>query len=471
MEPEGVPPHPGPLIHRGTRAVQRLVEYAPSTGGLALWIHHRDLNPEPATRPEDPSQPRLAENDGATITYGPGFEGLSLPLQTGLVAHEVLHVALRHAPRFLELREQIGDVDLELFNICADAIVNSTLSHLSWLELPSPVLLEDLLATALQVHQDLERSLLEWDLERLYRAVDDRQPPPAGLQHQVQRDPQQARDRNDGGDRAGERDGDSRAMPSRQDGPRAARVRALGRHSPRDLVPDAAALRPEQAAEEAREWRERLIRGHAGDGVHSLLRGLLADLPKVRTPWEQVLRTQLNRGLSPRPALSWSRPSRSYLANQGRIGGRDRRRRGEGRRMPWEPSRSASQSAPRLALLVDCSGSIDGPLLARFAREIEAITRRLEAKTLLVVGDDRVRRVESLEPGRSKLREIQFQGGGGTDFSPLLEEAEGWGPDLAVFLTDLDGPADYRPAYPVLWTVPSPCAAMPHPFGRKLVLD
>jgi hypothetical protein len=29
--------------HRGTPAIQRLVEYAPSTGGLALWAEHRDM--------------------------------------------------------------------------------------------------------------------------------------------------------------------------------------------------------------------------------------------------------------------------------------------------------------------------------------------------------------------------------------------------------------------------------------------
>ena len=95
----------------------------------------------------------------------------------------------------------------------------------------------------------------------------------------------------------------------------------------------------------------------------------------------------------------------------------------------------------------------------------------MEAKTLVVIGDDRGRRVECFAPGRSNLREIQFQGGGGTDFSPLLEEAERWDPDLGVLLTDLDGPADYRPAFPVLWAVPSSCAAMPHPFGHKLLLD
>jgi len=463
MGSEGTEPGLALKSHRGTRAIQRLVEYAPSTGGLALWIRHRDVDGSDA--------PLVATNDGATINYGPGFERLPLPIQTGLVAHEVLHVALRHAPRFLELRQQIGDVDLELFNICADAIVNSTLSHLSWLELERPVLLEDLLASALKIHQDLERSLLEWDLERLYRAIDDRLPPEPRASGRGQQDDGQDSAAGDRGGGAGDEHRKAIAGAWRQDGPRAARVRALGRPSLPDLVPDADAEKPELTAEQAREWRERIVRGHAGDGVHSLLRGLLADLPKVHTPWEQVLRTQLMRGLSHKPALSWSRPSRSYLANHGRMGGRRAGNRGEGRRMPWEPGRSSAQAVARLAVLVDCSGSIDEPVLARFAREIEAITRRMEAKTLVVVGDDQVRRVECFEPGRSNLRELRFQGGGGTDFSPLLEEAERWGPDLGVFLTDLDGPANYRPGFPVLWAVPSRCAAMPPPFGRKLVLD
>ena len=189
----------------------------------------------------------------------------------------------------------------------------------------------------------------------------------------------------------------------------------------------------------------------------------MADLPRTRTPWEQVLRTLLARGLSRRLAVSWSRPSRSYLANQGRTR--------SGRRLPFEPSRLPSQAVPRLAVVVDVSGSIAGELLQRFAREIEAITRRLEAGVTLVIGDERVQRVEQAGPGRCRLAGIRFQGGGGTDFSPLLEEAERHRPDLIVVLTDLQGPARHRPRAPVLWAVPEAHAAAVQPFGRKLVLD
>jgi predicted metal-dependent peptidase len=121
--------------------------------------------------------------------------------------------------------------------------------------------------------------------------------------------------------------------------------------------------------------------------------------------------------------------------------------------------------------MVDVSGSVEDGLLARFAGEIEAITRRTEAGAVVIIGDDQVDRVEHFEPGRSNLRDIVFNGRGGTDFSPLLREAERHAPDIGVFLTDLDGPAEYKPAFPVLWAVPAEHAAMPHPFGRKLVLE
>lgn len=446
-----MPPDPSAVYaHRGTPAIQRMVEYAPATGSLALWVRHRDT---------DDGDGIAASNDGLTISYAPGFEHLPLARQTGLVAHEVLHVALRHVPRYLELRRQHGDVDLELFNICADAIVNSTLKHLTWLEIAAEaVLLEDLLAKVLGVREDLAKALLEWDLERLYRAVDDRK---------ATRSPQRPGDRGakDGKRSTQNTDGASstEAHRNRSDGPRAQRTRILGQGRSRDLVPNDAASRPETEAERAREWRERIIRGHAGDGVHSMLRGLLADLPMVQTPWVQLLRTQLARGLAQRPAVSWSRPTRSYIANQGRMHG--------GRRMPWEPGWSSSKAVARLAVMIDVSGSVDEPLLARFASEIAAITRRHEARAVVIIGDDKVRRVAVYEPGLTDLDGIEFHGGGGTDFSPLLEEADRWGPDIGVVLTDLEGPALYRPTFPVLWAVPKSQAAVAHPFGRKLVLD
>ena len=64
-----------------------------------------------------------------------------------------------------------------------------------------------------------------------------------------------------------------------------------------------------------------------------------------------------------------------------------------------------------------------------------------------------------------------FEGGGGTDFTPLLQEADRHRPDIGVVLTDLQGPALYRPRWPVVWAVPQAHAGAVAPYGRKLVLD
>ena len=248
----------------------------------------------------------------------------------------------------------------------------------------------------------------------------------------------------------------------------AARARALDAAQARDLLPDPEARQaPERQAESARDWHERVLRAHTGDGEFSMLRTLLKDLRPPRTPWEQVLRSLLAHGLSTRRSLSWSRPTRSYLANQGRAGPRHR--------MPWEPGTSGTRPVPRLAVVIDVSGSVDEGLLQRFSREIESIARRLETAVVLVIGDDQVRRVQHFEPqgwrpGRFDLADIAFQGGGGTDFSPMLKEADRFGPDIGVVLTDLQGPASYKPSWPVIWAVPEAWEGAAQPYGRKLVL-
>ena len=493
---------PGLLLHRGTRAVQRRVEFAPSTGGLAPWAHHRDVDgAAPHAGLADAGSALRAINaqtpvlypDGHTLFYRPGFAALALPEQAGRVAHAVLHIALRHVPRFAALQALTGDADLRLFNVCADAIVNSALGHLGWLQLPANAEQLDILrAQALGQPRSVASALLGWDVERLHRAIDDRRPVP---QPPVAGKGQRDRGKPDGADPEGAsadsghphsshpysshpRSGHPRSSHpqngitgdgKRADGPRAARARAPGGATATDLLPGSpagpaslAAHReaPEAEAALALARRERLLRAHAGDGDFSMLRALLADLPHSRPPWARALRSQLALGLSQRPGLSWSRRSRSCIANPGRGGSH--------RRMPWEPGTRASRRVPRLALVVDVSGSVGDALLARFACEIDAISRRQEAALVLIVGDDRVRRVVHIQPRGSGLLNIRSDGRGGTDFTPLLEEAQRHQPDITVVLTDLDGPARFQPRCPVIWAVQAVATMPVHPFGRLL---
>ncbi|MEL6870533.1 MAG: VWA-like domain-containing protein [Pseudomonadota bacterium] len=464
---------------RGTRAIQTMVEHAPATGGLALWMHHVDVD-------SDDALPAPVANDGNTIFYAPRFAALPFEEQIGWVAHATLHVAFRHVQRRAQLAAVIGDVDDTLYNACADALINSTLSHLTWLRLPAnAVYLDELMQRAFDDEQNVETLLLQWDVERLYRAVDDRRPASRSSSRQSgdgrnargnttvpQQQPSgdQGRTRNDDSGRPNTETAPERHTEAAQDehsnsedGPRSAAVRALAAMSDRDLLPGAAGERPEEIADATRNWAERLSRGHAADGSFSMLRCISADVPRTRTPWTQVLRRSLSRGLIREPELSWSRPARSWLANRGRTRG--------GKRMPWEPGMVTSKSVPRLALILDISGSIDDAMLARFAAQLDAITRQLAAQIIVIAGDDQVRHEALHEPGRSALQSLPaLAADGGTDFSPLLEAAAEHRPDYAVVLTDLQGPAGTAPAFPVLWAVPPAFAFVTPPFGQLLAL-
>jgi predicted metal-dependent peptidase len=174
------------------------------------------------------------------------------------------------------------------------------------------------------------------------------------------------------------------------------------------------------------------------------------------------------RALSRRPSLSWSRPQRSWLATHGRVGPPP----GWGRR-PWEPGTTTQQAVPKVVLVLDVSGSIEATLLARFGAEMATLARRLEAALVLVVGDDQVREVHHFAPGKlppQRLQGLAMTGGGGTHFTPLLQEADRHRPDLTVVLTDLQGPAAHRPRGVLLWAVPHEHRHATPPFGRVLVL-
>ena len=479
--------------HRGSRAVGRLVEYAPATGALALWMRHRDVEAMPpvpgaaartgvyGTR----ARPPVIANDGRTIRYAPAFEDLALELQTGHVAHQTLHVALRHVPRRDALARAEGGVDATLWNTVADAIVDACLEPLVWLALPEDrIRLEDLLLRTLGIDAPVESSLLRWDCESLYRAIDDRGRA-GGAAGEDGADDGSGGNDADGGRGGGGSDDESESeerattaaaaeptertdgveVASMVDGPRAAAARKLAQRVPPDLLDgDGEALGAEADAE--RTWSERLDRAHAADGAQSLLRTLVADRPAPRTPWRQVLRTRVARSLAPEPELSWSRPSRGWLANRGRTAG--------GRRIPWQPGMVGARAAPRLTIVVDVSGSVNDAQLTRFGAEVERLARLHRAELRLVTGDERVYLDVRLAPGRPGLAAqasgTGSDGGGGTDFRPLLAAAAAHRPDLVVVLTDLEGPAGDAPPFPVVWATPAGSTA-PLPWGRRLVLD
>jgi predicted metal-dependent peptidase len=408
-----------------------LAEVDPGVAALALWCRHRDGDGED-----------VAWTEGDCVVYGKAFEGLADHEQVGVAAHHVLHIALRHGPRGAALRVRLGpDYDPEVFNLAADAILNTTLL-LAGFGLPRPCpVLPELLRAALDEERPAREALVIYDAETLYVRL-------------------AARGRRDGRAPVGRPEGGaSEAQVAPHE-----RAQAYGErvNFRRDLGERSGRVNDEDMA--AAEWRERVARAlaesrAAGRGIGASS-GPLADLPRPRVRWETVLRGLVSRALLPRAQSTPLRPSRRWIAVECDA-------REHGRPVPaFEPGRGRSPAPPRLAICLDCSASIDDTCLGRFGAELAGIGRRTGAEGHVFVFDAEVRTYQVLRSAwDAEIRALRVARGGGTDFRPVLAAAAKVRPDAIIVLTDLDGPtgaATIKP--PVIWAVPGPDVPEP-PFG------
>ncbi len=398
---------------RAARALAHLGEVDPALAVLGLWCRHRDGDSPTMTA-------------GEVITYGPDFDALKLPEQVGLVAHHILHVALRHTTRQAGLAERLGDsFDATLFSLAADGIINDTLI-LAGHAIPRPaVTLTDLLSQAGLPEPTPIAALERWDADRL-------------------------------------------AMALHSDPKRAKRLKDWGKS--RGFAEDLAADEPQDDAkpQSAADWRNQMLRAmeagrKAGQGI-GRLGAILADLAPAATPWEVHLRRLLAPALTERPQTSWRRPSGAWVARMAMA-------EAQGGPSPvFEPGRQRMTHRPRIVIGLDTSSSIDPQTLRLFTVEAEAITRRTGAEAHLLAFDEVVFESLRLDPdGWVKLHSTPMRTGGGTDYGDLFTKAMQLRPSILVVLTDLDAPLPPRPAFPVIWAVPGTCP--PPGYGQVIAIS
>jgi len=426
---------------RASAALRRLAEDDPALGSLALWVAHRDAEEDAA-----PETGTLAWTDGRTIWYAPGFERLGDHEQVGLAAHQVLHVALCHPARARGLAARLGTGE-RLFNIAADAIVNETLTRAGH-ALPRPaVLLTPLLAETLNEREPAP--LARWDAEALTLALATAEGRTGAREGEG--------GRGGGGGAAGRAERHAAAEGFRRD--------LHGDGQGQRGAPDAANDTDERA-----EWQGRIARAlaagrAAGRGIGAL-QTFLADIPRSDLPWEAVLRGLVTRAVQQRPAPSFQRPTRRWIAGEADA-------RARGRPVPaFEAGLAPVGGQPRLAVAIDCSTSIDEARLALFAGQIAGIGRRTGAEVHVLPFDTAVLGIRQMRgtSWEAEIRNLPFARGGGTDFAPVLAAAAALRPSAIVVLTDLDAPFGPPPGrLPVIWAVPAEPPRTP-PFGRVVSL-
>jgi hypothetical protein len=145
------------------------------------------------------------------------------------------------------------------------------------------------------------------------------------------------------------------------------------------------------AEDEIRAWSSRLKA--ARGSLAGIFNRLVRELPKVKTPWERILRDFLFRHARRKHRPDPSRPSRRWLALESDL------RQREGVDLPFERATSAARTG-RISLAVDTSGSIDESLLRRFAAEVAAVLEKTEPHLRLIVCDADIHQIHVFWQGR-----------------------------------------------------------------------
>ena len=404
---------------RASPALRALAEHDPAIGALSLWCVHRDGE--------------TTRTMGSTITYGPAFAAMPLHEQTGLAAHHILHVALRHPARLADLRTRLGTkFDIPLYNLAADAVVNEVLL-LAGHALPRPaVTLTGLLTACLDQNVAPEVALSGWDVDKLYFAL--------------------ARsDNGTGGSKS------------------SAQAYAERASFDPDIEPSAGGAPSEGEVEQAARWHQHMARAleagrQAGRGIGRIGHHI-ADNPAPCTPWEMILRRLLTQAATVLAQASPRRPARRWIAAAAQAQLTARPTPG------FEPGQRPLSDVPRIAVAIDASGSIDDARLALFWSEVGAIARRMRAELHLMIFDDAIRYKMRVDPAQSVLDLPEMPRGGGTAFVPVVQEAQNLRAAALVILTDLEGDPGPAPrGLLVIWAVPDGGAASV-PYGRLVDLS
>ena len=157
------------------------------------------------------------------------------------------------------------------------------------------------------------------------------------------------------------------------------------------------------------------------------------------------------------------RPARAWLARDAYA------RQTAGARPVFEPGLARDGQMPRVVICIDTSSSINKLMLDMFAAEAVSIVRRTAVEAHLLGFDTEVHS-RSRFVRADAMTALAMRCGGGTDFGPVIAEAQALDPSMIVVLTDLDAMTGDTPTAPVLWVVPS-CPEKAPRFGEVLIME
>lgn len=375
----------------------------------------------------DPNWCKTTATDARSFYYNAEYiEQLSLSETQFILAHEALHCALSH---FARREHRIK----HRWDLACDFAVNPLLLG-DGLKAPPGTLYESSFAgmTAEEIYPSLEDNENDETLDQhIYDRPDelrkkqnkDPNPPPPQPDEQKHNgkgaDPQQQPDENTQG------------------------------------APQPPPLSHDEMDTMSVQWQQRM----AGAAQQAMQAGKLSgDMARLvdfllqpQLPWRMLLARYMTA--LARDDYSYTRPST---------------RRGDPAIFP-----SLRSSQVDIVIALDTSGSISMDEMKEFITEIDAIKGQMRARIILHACDAQLAAAGpwAYEPWEEFTLPDNTRGGGGTDFRPVFEWADGLDrtPDVLIYFTDADGRfPEVMPYYPVIWLVKGKEKI---PWGQRIQLN
>ena len=192
----------------------------------------------------------------------------------------------------------------------------------------------------------------------------------------------------------------------------------------------------------------KLLEESLGSVPDEILR-VIDQLINPKLAWNSILMEYLTE--KQKQDINWKRPNKKYFPQF---------------IMP-------SCHSPRLeniTVAIDTSGSIEDSQLKAFLSEIQYIHQVLKPETLTVIDCDcRLNHVYEINE-YDDVMDLEFKGGGGTSFRPVITYCESHTPSVLIYFTDLEGlPIRDQLQYEVIWICYS--KHPPAPIGRTIYYE
>jgi len=181
-----------------------------------------------------------------------------------------------------------------------------------------------------------------------------------------------------------------------------------------------------------------------GEQAGNIPAEILRELDKLINPilpWE----TLLDRFLSDhcKDDYSWARPNKRFMPDM---------------IMPSQ----FSESLGSITIAIDTSGSITDDDMSKILSEITSIKERFNPKELIILDCDYDIHSEYVVTEDMQICDLQFRGGGGTSFQPVIDYCNKQKPQALLYFTDLYASVPENVGeYPILWLCYSEHEPMP----------